>query len=335
MMRAHPSFFYYLRAILGGSSIIYVAGAALAECDLPQGRSCLPALESPVSAQLCSRNGCNVQFVRIMASLIHKVEQHRTGIRGIEAMTLVSNHHFPRHSHDQFGFGMIASGAQRSWSCVGQIEASAGDVIFCNPGEMHDGIPFDQKVRRWTIVYFDPALLERTVEEEATRDMELVRPVARDPLLAQSFLRLFASITQVPPDSFRQEENLLRAIACILRTCSARRTSCSSGPTPSIAKALKRLDAAPDQPVSIAELAALVGASRFQFLRSFARETGITPHAYLIQKRVCIARQLLAAGDMPAQAAISAGFADQSHLTRAFARYVGTTPARYRAAVAR
>jgi AraC-like protein len=31
------------------------------------------------------------------------------------SMTLVSNHHFPRHSHDQFSIGVIAFGAQRSW----------------------------------------------------------------------------------------------------------------------------------------------------------------------------------------------------------------------------
>jgi hypothetical protein len=64
-----------------------------------------------------------------MARLIHQVEQHRSSIRGVEAMTLVSNHHFPRHAHDQFGFGMITSGAQRSWSGAGQVEASAGDVM--------------------------------------------------------------------------------------------------------------------------------------------------------------------------------------------------------------
>ena len=56
-------------------------------------------------------------------------------------MTLASNHHFPRHSHDQFGVGVITFGAPRSWSGVGHVEASAGDVIMVNPGEMHDGAP--------------------------------------------------------------------------------------------------------------------------------------------------------------------------------------------------
>ena len=69
-----------------------------------------------------------------MVSRIHRAEQHRSTIPGIEPMTLVSNHHFPRHSHDQFGIGVIAFGAQRSWSGVGLVSAFAGDVIMANPG---------------------------------------------------------------------------------------------------------------------------------------------------------------------------------------------------------
>jgi AraC-like DNA-binding protein len=81
-------------------------------------------------------------------------------------------------------------------------------------------------------------------------------------------------------------------------------------------------------------LAALSGVSRFQLLRGFAREIGITPHAYLVQRRVLLARRFLADGQTPAQAAVRAGFADQSHMTRAFVRQLGVTPSRYRAAVA-
>jgi AraC-like DNA-binding protein len=270
-----------------------------------------------------------------MTSLFHHVEQHRSDVRGIEAMTIVSNHHFPRHSHDQLGFGMIAFGAQRSWSGVGQVEASANDAIFCNPGEMHDGIPLGGKVRGWRIIYFDPALINRELEGELDGGIDVVRPVARDPLLAQNFARLFVSLTSAHPDPLAREENLIRSLICILRRHGARRPPYSSSRSPSVAKAVRRLDSAVDEPVSLAELAALTGVSRFHLLRAFTREIGTTPHAYLIQRRVCDARQLLAAGEMPAQAAIAAGFADQSHMTRVFVRYLGITPARYRTAVAR
>ncbi|WP_338149160.1 helix-turn-helix transcriptional regulator [Citrobacter cronae] len=68
-------------------------------------------------------------------------------------------------------------------------------------------------------------------------------------------------------------------------------------------------------------------------LRSFSREIGVTPHAYLIQLRVRKARRLLATGKSPVEVALLTGFADQSHLTRAFVRQFGVTPGRYQAAI--
>ena len=99
-----------------------------------------------------------------MVPRIHQVEQLKSNIPGIEAMTLVSSHHFPRHSHDQFGIGVIAFGAQRSWSGVGSVQALAGDVIMSNPGETHDGAPLDGDVRGWRMLYLDPALLAREAQ---------------------------------------------------------------------------------------------------------------------------------------------------------------------------
>jgi AraC-like DNA-binding protein len=268
-----------------------------------------------------------------MVFRIHRAEQHRSTLPGIELMTLVSNHHFPRHSHDQFGIGVMAFGAQRSWSGVGLVSASAGDVIMANPGEMHDGVPLDRNARRWRMIYIDPVLLAREVEEESVGPVEIVHPVARDPLLAGHFARLFACLTAPQSDRLAREENLLRSLMHIVRRHGLTHPS-TSGPSPYVAKAIERLDCAPETSVSLAELAALSGVSRFQLLRGFAREVGTTPHAYLVQRRVRLARQLLANGQTPVQAAIQSGFADQSHMTRVFVRQLGITPSRYRAAIA-
>ena len=46
-----------------------------------------------------------------------------------------------------------------------------------------------------------------------------------------------------------------------------------------------------------------------------------------------MARRHLRSGYALADAALMAGFADQSHMTRAFQRQFGITPGRYRAAV--
>jgi AraC-like DNA-binding protein len=73
--------------------------------------------------------------------------------------------------------------------------------------------------------------------------------------------------------------------------------------------------------------------SRFQLLRAFALEIGLPPHAYRVQRRVVLARQWIARGVSLADAAAAAGFADQSHMTRAFVRLLGVTPANYAAAM--
>jgi len=63
-------------------------------------------------------------------------------------------------------------------------------------------------------------------------------------------------------------------------------------------------------------------------LRGFAREVGIAPHADLVQRRVRLARQLLAKGQTPVQAVNADGLANQGHMTRAFVRQVGMTSSR-------
>jgi AraC-like DNA-binding protein len=267
-----------------------------------------------------------------IAPRIHKATQHKLSIRGLEAVTFVSNHHFPRHAHDQFGIGVVSCGAQRSWSAVGSVYAGPGDCIMANPGEIHDGIPLEDKPRGWSIIYLDPLLVTEELGEELTGAVEMVRPVARDPLLAGHFLDLFTCLTAAPTDDFAAEERLLCSLLCLLGRHGTSRPRCG-GPVPCVRRAMRRMASAPEEKVSLAELAALSGVSRFQLLRGFVRAVGTTPHTYLIQLRVRLARRLLAEGQTPAEAAALAGFADQSHMTRVFVHQLGVTPGRYRAAI--
>jgi AraC-like DNA-binding protein len=265
-------------------------------------------------------------------SLYHRMIQHRSVIRWVEARTLASDRVFPRHSHDQLGIGIMVSGAHRSWSGIGNVEAHAGDIIMVNPGEMHDGMPLGGGLREWRMLYFDPALVTEFVEAEGVTGIEVIRPAVSDRLLATRFAALFASVIDTEPDLLLLEENLLRLIMCISR-CHALRPPPGREPSPSVKKALARLDGDPASAIRLTELAGLAAISRYQLLRAFVREVGATPHAYLVQRRVYLARRLLAAGRPMVEAAMDAGFADQSHLTRAFVRQFGVTPGRYVAAL--
>lgn len=266
----------------------------------------------------------------------HHVEQYPLDLPGFSAMALHSARSFPRHTHDQFGIGLMTEGAHRSWSGVGAVEAHAGDIITVNPGEMHDGLPMGSACRGWRMLYFDPTLVAAAVGEETTATPEIERPVLRDPRLARLFDRLFVLLTTCPSETLAIQQNLLLLLAATtnptprgLGRAEDPRGRCSTG----IARVRACLEETPDAHTSLADLAALAGMSRFQLIRAFAREVGATPHAYLIQRRVRLVQQLLASGHSAAEAAASAGFADQSHMSRAFVRQIGVTPGKYQAAL--
>jgi AraC-like DNA-binding protein len=80
------------------------------------------------------------------------------------------------------------------------------------------------------------------------------------------------------------------------------------------------------------DLATAAGCSRYAATRAFAAVYGLAPSDYQRQLRLRAARALLIGGTSAAEAAASAGFADQAHLTRWFRRYYGVTPGVYRQA---
>jgi AraC family transcriptional regulator len=83
--------------------------------------------------------------------------------------------------------------------------------------------------------------------------------------------------------------------------------------------------------VRLSELAAEVGVHPAHLAREFRAHYGESVGEYGRRLRISWAAAELAAGKLSlAEIAVAAGFADQSHFTRLFWRYVGTTPARYR-----
>lgn len=82
-------------------------------------------------------------------------------------------------------------------------------------------------------------------------------------------------------------------------------------------------------PLDLDSLAAVVGCSRFHFARLFRAAMGVSPHRYVLRRRLQRARDLLRDGGDPlAQIAAATGFSDQSHLSHWIRRVYGTSPMR-------
>ena len=82
---------------------------------------------------------------------------------------------------------------------------------------------------------------------------------------------------------------------------------------------------------SVEMLADACGLSPSHFAHAFKASTGVPPHRWLLLHRVQRARELMESTRNSLSAiALSCGFSDQSHLTRAFRSVIGSSPAAWR-----
>lgn len=250
--------------------------------------------------------------------------------RDFELISLHAAHRFPRHSHDQYGVGLLLDGAQRSFSGRGMVDAHAGDVIMVNPGEMHDGQPLHCETRSWQMLYFSAQQL--AVAADAANlspfGQTLLPPVSQNPQLADRIARLITLLQAANTPALALDEAEVELLALLWRF--PRSTTMPAEGHADLEKVRQLLCDSNDSTLRLATLAEQCHLSPFQLLRQFRRQYGITPHAYRSQYRLQLARRLLHSPAPLADIALQCGFADQSHLTRAFKRQYGLPPGRYR-----
>ena len=99
--------------------------------------------------------------------------------------------------------------------------------------------------------------------------------------------------------------------------------------SPGIRTAVRYIEANYAEPITLAELSRMAGLSLHRFVTVFRGQVGIPPHQFVCRTRVGQARTLLQQGLPPATVAVDTGFCDQSHLSRHFKRFCGTTPGSY------
>lgn len=126
------------------------------------------------------------------------------------------------------------------------------------------------------------------------------------------FESLAAMLNQLPADAYAQ----------LAGFCTA--------PNP-LRPALQLVEQRLPEPIAVPEMAGACGLSADHFIRQFRKLMQQTPARYVLQRRLALAaRRLLYSEDSIDQIALSHGFANRFHFTRAFSREMGTTPAAYR-----
>jgi AraC-like DNA-binding protein len=255
------------------------------------------------------------------------------GLTGVEALhARFVEHAYLPHSHPTWTVAVMQAGAARFEVDATTQRAGRGELFVLEPEAVHTGKADVPEGWGYQVLYLDPALVHDWAERDASAPRAARWVVFRDPSLRAALLRAHAAFA-AGETGLGRDELVVDAVAALRRHLRPVPPDAPGGTEHvAVRRARAHLAERWDRPVTLAELAASAGLSRFELLRRFRQHTGLTPHAFQTNLRIAHARVMLRAGEPIAGVAAACGFADQPHLTRTFRRAVGVTPGRFAAA---
>lgn len=207
-----------------------------------------------------------------------------------------------------------------------EVTSTAGRTQLREPGDVH--LTLDRRSGTLRLLWLPTDHVEAIARELGWQTAPHWRALAVDDEdLFAAQRRLHAGLEGEGPVDVRAA--LRQIVALALERHGDRRPHAGRGLRRELATVRDHLRARLASNVTLDELAALDGISKYHLAHMFTDAFGVPPHAYQILLRVNAARALLDAGVAIAEASARVGFADQAHLGRHFKKAFSVTPGQY------
>lgn len=236
---------------------------------------------------------------------------------------------FPNHFHDYYVIGFIEKGSRYLTCNNNEYIITPGDLLLLNPRDSHTCEQIDGQALDYRCINIQRETMLNTAFEITGCDhlpcfnRQVIPQCEYTPVLKE----LHKMIMQEQAD-FKKEEIFLFLLGQLISDFSSDLLK-PALQSPEVSEVCKFLEAHYAESIALDDLAKLAGMSKYQLLRSFAKQQGISPYNYLETIRVDTAKKLLAQGICPADAALETGFSDQSHFSNFFKKFIGLTPKQY------
>ncbi|MEG4105680.1 AraC family transcriptional regulator [Microcoleus sp. S13_C5] len=207
--------------------------------------------------------------------------------------------------------------------------------ILLIPAQIEHGGNWDKEIN-FTLLMLEPTHIVQIAHEFVDTDRVNLVPLFNEPdaLIHQIGLALLSELKSEGVGTRLYADSMATALwVHLLKKYSTQplRESTHSVGNNQLRPAIEFINENLDKDLKLAEIAAVVNMSQFYFARMFKQFMGISPHQYVVQRRIERSQQLLAKTQLSvAQIACQVGFSNQSHFTAQFRKATGITPKGYR-----
>lgn len=238
---------------------------------------------------------------------------------------------FAPHRHDTYAIGVTLAGVQ-TFRYRGELRRCLpGEWHVLHPDELHDGAAGTDAGFGYRIFYVDPYLIQEAL---GGRPLPFVAdPVVRPDGMSPALLAWLRHLDEPLEELARLEVALLVAAALERHADVPVRRRRDPLAVEALARVRELIAADPATRHPVAEFERVSGLDRWTIARQFRAAFGTSPTRYRTMRQLDVARHAMRGGLPLREAALRAGFADQSHLTRMFKRAYGLTPGEWTTAL--
>lgn len=242
------------------------------------------------------------------------------------------NHCFRPHTHDGLMIGLIDAGSKTFMREGKRFVAAPGTISVVNAGDLHTGSRAKGDELKYRALYVPVSLLaEVSGSKGPDAPPGFSSGVLEDARLFRALGAMHRSIVE-GGSRLERDQVILQAIR-VLAGCygshwKPRHAIIAEAPN-HVRAAYALIEAHFREELSVSDIATALDISPYHLMRQFRQHVGIPMHALQTQFRVELGKKLLSQGLPASEAALEAGFADQSHFSKRFKELVGAPPVSY------
>jgi AraC-like DNA-binding protein len=270
-----------------------------------------------------------------MTNRIHRLTWH-DGIELLDAR--LQGHPFGRHSHDAYAIGVVERGVGGNFHRGEKRVLPPNTLSLMSPDEPHDGFAISDSLH-YKVIYVSETSMRHILGTDALHGFADYTASDVDGIVSSSLYAIHAQLKTKRHAGWRLavDSDITSMLETLMQRHSKTRVR-AAGKEPRAVTVIKdyldSLSAPPtrgtncklEDSVTLQTLADMVGLKPNYMLAVFTRHAGVSPYAYWMARRIELAKRRLAQGHSIVHTALELGFYDQSHFSRTFKRFTGTTP---------